>query len=509
MPSVASKLATDEPVGYSQFACIGAGFSGIGLGASLKRRYGITNIRLFERESDLGGTWMINQYPGCACDIPSILYSYSFETNPAWDSVLPPRADIQAYLRNVAAKYDLIDKISFNTSVEKCEWVEEKGRWRMTVRDNASGHPSVHEAQFVFSGVGLFSKPRIPEIPGLDSFKGPVVHTARWPQGLNLKDRKVIVLGNGCSASQVVPAILDEAASITQIVRTKHWIIPNIKDTFNVSPLATLTKHAPWTRGLQRSLLFWLTELQYPPFLMNRLGGWLRSRSAKAAENNIRATAPEKYHDLLIPDFEMGYKRRIFDPGYLKSLKSDKITLTDEAVFEIISEGIRTGKGIIEADVIICATGFHTNRFLVDIDVVGRNAENLQEHWSKIGGPSAYDCCAVSGFPNFFFLCGPNSGTGHTTLTIAIENAINLALRLIKPVLDGKATSVEVKRDAEEKYTRQLQADLKKMVWGAQKGHTWYLDGSGTGWNASMYPWWQIYAICRSFPTWRDWNLQK
>jgi cation diffusion facilitator CzcD-associated flavoprotein CzcO len=334
------------------------------------------------------------------------LYSYSFETNPAWDSVLPPRADIQAYLRNVAIKYDLIDKISFKVSVEKCEWVEEKGRWRMAIRDNATSRSFVHEAQFVFSGVGLFSKPRIPEIPGLDTFHGPVVHSARWPQGLDLKNKQVILLGNGCSASQIVPAIAEETAHLTQIIRTKHWIIPNIKDTVNFSPLATLTKYAPWTRGIQRSVLWWYTELEYPQFLMNGFGKWLRGRAAKAAEYNIRATAPEKYHHLLIPDFEMGYKRRIFDPGYLKCLNSDNITLTDAPVLEIVPEGIRTKGGVVEADVIIFATGFHTNRFLVDIDVVGRSGESLQEHWSKSGGAAAYDCCAVSGFPNFFFLCG-------------------------------------------------------------------------------------------------------
>ncbi|KAK0641754.1 hypothetical protein B0T16DRAFT_516194 [Cercophora newfieldiana] len=508
--------SSQDPVGeasYSQFACIGAGFSGIGLGAMLKRRYNISDVRMFERESDLGGTWMINQYPGCACDVPSILYSYSFETNPRWDCILPPREDTKAYLRDVATKYNLIDKISFNSTVEKCEWIEEKSRWRMTVRDNATDHPFIHEAQFLFSGVGLFSEPRGLDIPGIENFSGPVVHPARWPQGLDLTDKKVVVFGNGCSACQIVAATVEQTAHTTQVIRSKHWIIPNMKEMINWSPFGTLTKYAPWTVSMQRSLLFWVTEMEYPAFLMNGFASWLRRRAARAAVANIKATAPEKYHDLLIPNFEMGYKRRIFDPGYLKSLNSDKITLTDEPVLEIVPEGIRTKDGVTEADVIVSATGFKTNRFLVDIDVVGRNGERLQQHWSKLGGATAYDCSAVSGFPNFFFMCGPNSGTGHTSLIMAIENSINLGLRVIKPVLDGKATSVELKPGAEQEYAKKLQADLKKRVWASAEGHTWYIDENketGEKWNASMYPWWQVYHWYRSvFPTWKDWDLQK
>ena len=429
---VERREAAEEPASYSQFACIGAGFSGIGLGATLKRWYGINDVRIFDRESELGGTWTINQYPGeqlfpdaaplpaeekstdlsslgCACDIPSILYSFSFEPNPSWDSILPPRADIQAYLRKVATKYDLLDKISFNTNVEKCEWVEEKGRWRMTARDNATGESFMHEAQFLFSGVGLFSEPRKIDIPGLDSFKGPVVHSARWDQGLDLKNKKVIVFGNGCSACQIIPAIVDETEHITQVIRSKHWIIPNLKDAVNFGPFATLTKYAPWTKGIQRALLCLVTEAEYPAYLMNGFAGWLRRRAAKAAVDNIRAKAPENYHDLLIPDFDMGCKRRIFDPGYLKSLNSDKITLTDEPVLEIVPEGIRTKDGVTEADVVVMATGFKTNRFLVGIEMTGRNGESIQGHWSKNGGPAAYDCAAVSGFPNFFTIGGEST----------------------------------------------------------------------------------------------------
>lgn len=239
-------------VTYSQFACIGAGFSGVGLGAQLKRQYNITDIRIFERESDLGGTWQINRYPGAGCDVPSILYSYSFEPNSDWSSILPQRAELQLYMRQVATKYNLVDKISFSTSVRKCEWIEDNGCWRLHLYNEQTGASSTHESQFLFGGTGLLIEPRQLDVPGIDTFKGTVVHTARWRPDVDLQNKKVVVFGNGCSATQVIPAIIDQTESITQVARSKHWYVPALADSIDLTPMANVTKYAPWTQGLQR-----------------------------------------------------------------------------------------------------------------------------------------------------------------------------------------------------------------------------------------------------------------
>ncbi|KAK1749845.1 ACB 4-hydroxyacetophenone monooxygenase [Echria macrotheca] len=502
-----------EADSYSQFACIGAGFSGICLGATLKRWHDITDVRIFERESDLGGTWVINQYPGCACDIPTALYSYSFEPNPSWTTVLPARADIHAYLRKVADKYGVADKISFGTEVQRCEWIEDRNRWRIHVRDVASDSSSIHESQFLFSGAGFIFKPRDLDVPGVETFHGPVVHSARWDPRLDLTDKNVVVIGNGCSACQIVPAIVDKVKSLTQVFRSKHWIVPPLDYTYPLGILAFMNQYAPWTKGIQRFLITLATEAEYfsGAYHMKEWSAWARRMYERAATKYIKTTAPEKYHDLLIPDFEIGCRRRIYDGGYLASLYSDKITLTNEPILEVVPEGIRTRNGVTKADVIILANGFQTNKFMVGIDVAGRDGEDIHEHWDKLGGTVAYNSAAVSNFPNFFLVCGPNSGTGHTSLTLAIENEINFALRIIKPVLDGKASSVELKAEAEKKYDQSQQDSLGKMVWNAGCAN-WYLDpnaGPEAKRNGMMYPWWQQYMWYRSvFPTWGDWTLK-
>ncbi|KAK5657805.1 hypothetical protein OQA88_2878 [Cercophora sp. LCS_1] len=414
-----TEAAKSEPASYSQFACIGAGFSGICFGATLKRWYGISDVRIFEKETEVGGTWVINQYPD-TCHL-----AHGNTNN--------------------------IGKLT-------------KSHRRIYVRDHAAGRSYVHEAQFLFSGASFIHEPRNLDVPGVETFRGPIVHSARWKKDLDLQDKRVAVIGNGCSASRVVPAILDKAQSINQVFRSKHWIEPPIEVQYPLSPFVFLAKHAPWTQTA---------------YHMTKYGSWLRGLFTKSTDKYMRATAPEKYHDILIPDFDLGCRRRIYDPGYLQPLHSDKITLTNEPALEITPEGVRTKSEVIGADVIILANGFKTGQFSVGIDVVGRNGEALHEHWEKFGGPTGYNCTAVSSYPNFFFSAvSPNSGTGHTSLISAIENQVNFALRVIRPVLEGRASSAELKREAEETYTQQLQQDLKKRVWETGGCPTWYVETS-------------------------------
>ncbi|EEU35851.1 uncharacterized protein NECHADRAFT_91586 [Fusarium vanettenii 77-13-4] len=386
---------------YSQFACIGTGFSAICLGATLKRWYGISDIQFFERYSELGGTWFGNKYPGCACDVPSALYSYSFEPNPNWSRVLPSHDELWRYLKQVADKYHLPPKMSFGMNVEKCEWIGQLKRWRLHVRHINTDNVFIHEC--------------------------PIFHSSKWRHDVELEDKNVVVFGNGCTAAQIVPSIVGKTKHLTQLIRSKHWILPPI-DGAQTDAMRNIFKYIPGTMTLQRFLVFLTAENELRGFPMTKSAAKFRQNRRKQAEQYMRRTAPEKYHGMLIPDFEVGCKRRIFDSGYLEALNSKNFTLTNTPAMEIVANGVQTEDGFVEADVIVMANGYITNKFLGGIEVVGRNG-TLDEHWDSFGGAEAYNCSSMSGFPNFFILLGPNAATGHTSAIMAAENSVNFALR--------------------------------------------------------------------------------
>ncbi|KAH8898819.1 FAD/NAD(P)-binding domain-containing protein [Thozetella sp. PMI_491] len=498
-------------ISYSRFACIGTGFSGIGLGATLKRWYGIDDIVLFERESRLGGTWNANKYPGAACDIPSALYSFSFETNPEWTRALPGHVELWDYLYAVANKYGLLPRMRFRVNVEKCVWLEEKSRWRLHIRNLESDIVSIHESQFLFSGTGVLVEPAKIDIPGEDTFQGPIYHSARWPADVDLRDKRVVIFGNGCTATQIVPAIAGETKHLTQFARSRQWVQPTIDET-SKRIMRLMLRYVPGAAQLQRFVVFVSAEWEFAAFPQTDAGVKFRKWREKDIAAYMKSKAPERYHSILIPEYELGCKRRVFDTGYLECLHRPNITLTDELAVEVVPGGVRKKDGsITEADIIICANGFVTNHFLGGMEVIGRGGKTVTEHWDSFGGPEAYNCSVLSDFPNFFMLLGPNATTGHTSAVMAIENSINYALRIIKPVLDGKGTIVEIKRKAEQQYVTTLQAALANTVW-ASGCNSWYLKDISKisrAWNASIYPFRQHQYWYRSlFPTWGDWQFR-
>lgn len=496
----------NEKIPYSQFACVGAGFSGIALGATLKRWYNNTDIRLFERHSSYGGTWYANKYPGAACDVPSALYSLSFEPNPDWSRICPTRDELLGYQIQVAKKYNLMEKTTFNVEVVRCEWIEEAARWLLTYRDVDTGKSQLHEAQFLFLATGQLVVPRELDIPGTDTFHGPIFHSAQWQSGVDLTNKHVIVIGNGCTGNQIIPALAPRVKHLTHLVRSKHWVLPPIDG--EVPNLAkTVLKWVPGSMFWLRFCVFALAEDSLRGFPLTESAQRFRNKQWKVAESYMRRTAPSEYHEKLIPDFEVGCKRRIFDSGYLKSLHRENVRLTDEKGLEVVPEGIRTEKGVIKADAIILANGFKTNHFFSNIEIIGRGGVSMGEHWDSFGGPEAYNCTVMSGFPNLFTSQGPNSATGHSSGLIAAENSIYYTMRVIKPILDGKASIANVSRAAEEDYVNRLQGALQKTVWFSGCA-SWYVnEGDGRKWNSMSYPWSQGHYWFRSlFPDWSHWE---
>lgn len=427
MAAVSPPPTTAPEATYSRFACIGAGVSAIGLGATLQRWYGITDVRFFERRPGCGGTWLANGYPGAACDIPSALYSLSFESNPDWSRILPPSAELRAYLARVADKYGLLGRMTFGTDVERCEWVglegregekggESGGRWRLRLKDLETGRVFYHECQFLFSGAGQLVTPRKLDIPGADSFKGTIIHSSQWRHpdqqppnsssgGIDLQDKNVIVIGNGCTGSQIVPSIAPTVSHLTHITRSRHWVVPPA-DGAVVPLMRFMLRWIPGAMLLQRLIIYFIAERETKGYPLTKAGQRFRDGRRERYERYMRRTAPEKYHGLLIPEFEVNCKRRIFDSGYLACLHRENVTLTDDKALEVVPEGIRTANGVIAADVIILANGFQTNDPLHGVEVVGRGGQTLEQHWKSLGGVGAYNCTVLSGFPNFFMLLG-------------------------------------------------------------------------------------------------------
>lgn len=297
--------------------------------------------------------------------------------------------------------------MSFNSRVERCEWIQQSGRWRITVRNTSSDTIYVHECQFLFSGSGFLVYPRKPNLPNIESFQGPVFHAARWRHDVDLTNKNVALIGNGCSAAQIVPAIKDKARHVTQYARSKHWIIPPVQvSNSNLKLFQWLFIHVPWFLKLTRFLFMMIMETEMIAFFMTKASAAIRRSNTAKAVRYIKENAPKEYHEKLIPDFEMGCKRRIYDPNYLTSLHSENVTLRDDAIEQVTPTGIRSKDGHTDVDVIVFATGYETNSFCTNIEIVGRHGVTAEEHWKALGGPGAYNTTSISGFPNFFLIVG-------------------------------------------------------------------------------------------------------
>ncbi|KAK6337654.1 hypothetical protein TWF730_003047 [Orbilia blumenaviensis] len=524
---------------YSTVLIVGAGESGLCMGAQLKKQFGTDDFVIYERHGDIGGTWYTNTYPGVACDVPALCYSYSFYTNPDWSSFYPHGPELRAYFTKFCDDHDLRRHCTFNTEVETASYDEERQIWSVRLRrrpvadwemkDGFTGQDKklhtvgntgdtwTHECKVLISAVGGLVEPVDVDIKGMEGFKGKIFHSAFWDHSVELKGKDVILVGNGCTAAQVLPAIEPEVKSITQLVRSTHWMLPRPKFP-GVPPAAyekwspTLFRYLPGMQTLARALVFTSIESGWLAFRNDKLGERIRTAQEKASIQHVKRHAPEKYWDLLIPKFPIGFKRRIYDDTYLPALRSDKVTLTKDEVTHLSEHAIHTASGAeYKADVVIMATGFKTNEWIAPMEIVGRKGETLSQHWKKLGGPAAYNSTAVSGFPNFFMIFGPNSATGHTSVILATENMCNFALKMARPVLMGDASEVEVKHNAEVEYSKWIQEAMKKTVFNNNTGKelkSWYVREDG--WNSSTYPRSQIHFTFRSiFPTYKDWVIKK
>ncbi len=466
---------TRLPAHVSVFV-IGAGFGGLGIAIKLSER-GEKDFLVVERGDDVGGTWRDNSYPGAACDVPSQLYSFSFALNPGWSRSFSPQAEIQAYLRGVAADSGVLDRFRFGVNVEDATWDDEAAVWR--VRTSAGECT----ANVLVSAAGALSDPKMPDIDGIDSFQGKVFHSARWDHGYDLAGKRVAVIGTGASAIQIVPEIAGQVERLDVYQRTAPWVMPR-RDRAYTTAERLAFRHLPVTQRLYRTLIYWGRETFVPGFTVNPK---LAAPAKKAALANIRKGIKDpELQRRVTPTFEIGCKRILISNDYYPALARDNVDLVTDGITKVTPTGVVTQNGVErEVDAIIVATGFHTTELPIAEHITGRNGETLAEQWDR-EGMSAYKGATAHGFPNLFFIVGPNTGLGHSSMVFMIESQIAYLLDGLKTMRDGDLAAVEPKPAAQASWNDDIQRRMKRTVWSRGGCSSWYLDAHGR--NVTLWP---------------------
>ncbi|KAJ5653851.1 monooxygenase [Penicillium lividum] len=471
---------------FVQVMVIGAGFSGLAMGCQIKKQLKCDDLVIYDRMPRAGGTWWSNKYPGCGVDIPAVFYSLSFALNPHFSKVFPKQDEILDYFNQVAAEHGVVRHIICHVQWEEARWNEDTSTWQVRLRDLSTDVCFEQECKILISAVGGLSVPKVMNIKDADVFEGEIFHTAQWNHDVCLRDKDVVVIGNGSSASQLIPSIVDETKTITQFMRTPQHYMPSANKVISLF-LRKAFQYIPSLLWLLRTAVFAYLETSGPQFNITAKGEALRKRASETSERYIRANAPEEYWSLLMPSFDMGCKRRVFDnDGYIPCLRRENVHLTADPIVAIQPRSVLTRSGkSYPADTIVLATGFTTAQF--DVKLFGRNGLSRDDHWNEIGGMSAFKTVAMADFPNFFYILGPHSGRGHTSTIFAAESFIHLIIRTIKNVINGRAKSVEVRRSSERSFHEHILNALDRTVYTGRCG-SWYIDQK-TGKNWFIYPW--------------------
>ena len=475
--SARTSEAVDRDALHRDVIVIGAGFSGINAGIRLKAE-GITDFIILERADDVGGTWRDNTYPGCACDVPSHLYSYSFEQNPDWSTTYSGSAEIQAYIQHCAEKYGLHEHLHFGVGIAHAAFDDDRGLWHLTADDGA-----VYTARAVISAVGGLVEPSTPNFAGIDAFTGEIMHTARWKHDVSLAGKKVVIIGTGASGIQVIPSIAPEVDRLTVIQRSAPYVLPKADKALPELMKKTF-RRLPFAQTAFRRAILAITEGLVGPAVI--LDSPLATGMKKLALWNMRSAVKDPVlREKLAPDYEIGCKRVLFASNYYPALTRDNVSVETEGVDRFTANGVRLADGReIEADVVITATGFKINIAEPPFPILGNNGESLADKWAGPGG-KAYKGVATAGVPNWFFMLGPNTGPGHTSVLIYTEAQARYITQAIRTLLKQDLTAIAVKPNVMRRYHEKLQNRMRYTSWtsGCQ---SWYLDEHGE--NHTLFP---------------------
>jgi cation diffusion facilitator CzcD-associated flavoprotein CzcO len=455
------------------FLVIGAGFSGLGAAIRLTRA-GHRDLVVLERGGDVGGTWRDNVYPGCRCDVPSNLYSYSFEAKPDWSETFPSQPELWDYLRRVVRKYHLGSYLRFGHEVTSARWDgarSDGGRWLVTTSQ------ATFAARYLIAGVGALVEPALPDIPGVDSFGGTVMHSARWDEGWRVAGRRVAVIGTGASAIQIVPAIQPDAAHVTVFQRTAPFVMPHTNRP--VRPWAkALYRTFPPAQRVARLAIYWGREVlclgftRYPGILKRATAVWRRHMEGAISDPVMRAQ--------LTPAYDLGCKRIVPSNDFYPALAQPNVSLVTEKVIELRPDAVVTADGTEHpVDTVILATGFHVSDNPMFGKITGAGGRTLAEAFGQ-----TYLGTVVPGFPNYFQLTGANTGLGHSSMLLMVESQLNyIADGIAKAEAAGGC--FEVRPEVAAAYNAELQRKLPKTVWGSGCS-SWYLNAQGR--NLTLWP---------------------
>jgi cation diffusion facilitator CzcD-associated flavoprotein CzcO len=460
---------------HVDIAIVGSGFAGIGAAIRLQQA-GFDDYIVLERADDVGGTWRDNSYPGCACDVPSHLYSFSFAPNPEWTRSFSPQPEIWAYLRRVADEHGVTERTRFGAEVLDAAWNEDRGLWEI---ETAAGDLT---ARVLIAGFGGLAEPKLPDVPGIAEFPGTIFHSARWDHEHDLTGERIAVIGTGASAIQFVPQIQPRVKELHLFQRTAPWVMPRFDRPFTRFE-KLLFKHLPFTQRLARAWIYGGREL-----LVIGLAGQprlLKGLQLLAMRFIRRSISDPELRRKVTPDYTIGCKRILVASDYLPSL--------DEPNVEVITSGLSAVRGNVvvgadgterEVDTIIFGTGFYVTDSPMAQRVRGADGRSLAEHWE--GSMQAHRGTTVAGFPNYFHLVGPNTGLGHNSIVYMIESQLNYVADALATMRREGANSCVVDAGAQARYNERVQRAMQGTVWTAGGCASWYIDKQGR--NTTLWP---------------------
>ncbi len=469
-----------------QVIIIGAGMSGICMGVRL-RELGIDDFVILEKSAGVGGTWYDNTYPGACCDVPSVLYSYSFEPNPNWSRKYSPHDEIRAYFEHCADKYGLRDRLRLSTAVHSADFDEAAGEWQVTLEGG-----ELLRGRALVSGLGQLNIPNTPAFAGAETFAGEQFHSARWRHDIDLQGKRVAVVGNAASALQFIPHVAREAAQLYVYQRSANYVVKRNDSNYSDGAKRRFARW-PWLQKLHRGAVYLRGELLFYPVLRNsRL---LRPLWEKWARDHLQEHIDDPtLRRKLTPDYPVGCKRILVADDYYQAFARDNVELVTAAITAVDADGVVSADGEARpVDVIIYGTGFNTSAMLSGVNFAGSGGRSLAEAWAQ--GAEAYRGVCVAGFPNLFMLYGPNTNLGSNSIIFMVERQVRYAAACIEKLLTHDLHALDVNAAAMRAYNDHMQGELAGTVWVANCD-SWYKNAAGkvvNNWpNSTLYYWWHM-----------------
>jgi cation diffusion facilitator CzcD-associated flavoprotein CzcO len=492
-----SCLLTPNSVGPPVVAIIGAGIGGIGMAIRLKRA-GRDDFVILEQADRIGGTWRDNTYPGCTCDIPSHLYSLSFAPKADWSRRYASQPEIHQYLEDCIDRFGLRPHLRLEVRLKKATFDNTDGLWRMQTDPG----PEL-AARLLVLAIGMLHRPAIPALHGIESFSGAMFHSARWDHAVEMRGKRVAVIGTGASAVQLVPHVAEQAAHLVLFQRTPAWVLPKPDSPFGPRRRSAM-RHVPLLRRTLRAWLYWSHEIRGVGLV--RFPRLMAGPERQARSHAKRQIGDDELRKLLTPFDRMGCKRILLSDEFYPSLNRSNVQLVSAPIKRVLSDGLVTADGVEHrADILVFATGFQATDPIGPIEVVGRGGITLSAAWRD--GAQAHLGLAVAGFPNLFLLGGPNTGLGHNSVLFMLEAQIRHVLRCLRLLRLRGAVSIEVRQGVQAAFARRLDGWMKRTVW-LSGCRSWYLDRNGR--NTTLWPGFSVgYWLRVQLISVRDYQLTR